>query len=108
MKKDKYLRARDGKAKMITISCAKCSKKVLDYQKDGTGYLHRCYLNRIINPENLSRLQYEATITKPSEMPKLICDCGNLIGVPMKHSDGRLAFLMERGTYSRKLIKHNK
>lgn len=104
MKKDKYLRARGGRSKMISISCAKCGKKLIDYQKDGIGYLHRCYLNRIVSPEKFSDLQFDPNVTQPSKMPKLECDCGGLIGIPMKYSDGRLSYRLERGTYISKRI----
>jgi hypothetical protein len=64
--------------------------------------LKRCYLNRIFAPESLKNLQYDTNITEPADMPNLICECGEVVGYPMKHSDGRLAFRLERGKYKRK------
>lgn len=107
MKKDKYLRARGGRAEKISILCVKCGAVIIEYQKDGIGYLHRCYLNRIISPEKYSKLQFDQTITKPSEVLKLKCNCCELIGTPMKYSDGRLAYRLERGKYIRKKSKQD-
>lgn len=38
-------------------------------------------------------------------MPNLVCDCGEIIGYPMKHKDGRLAYHLERGKFKRKRSK---
>lgn len=99
MKKDKYFRARGGTAKVLNISCAKCGKHVLRYQKDGIGYLHRCYLNRILWPTEISLLE---NYSKPNDIPNLYCECGEIIGIPMLYKDGRLAYRLERGKYSQK------
>lgn len=107
MKKDKYLRKRGGTAQMIYIICAKCGEKILYYQKDGIGWLKRCYLNRIFAPPNLEKLQHDDSIKTPEDMPDLICKCGNLIGRPMIHKDKRLAFKMERGSFKRKKYRKN-
>jgi hypothetical protein len=45
MKKDKYLREKGGTAKIINIKRASCGKLIFVYQKDGPGWLKRCYLN---------------------------------------------------------------
>jgi len=50
MKKDKYFRERGGTAKIINVGCSKCNTLCFTYQKDGPGWLKRCYLNRIISP----------------------------------------------------------
>lgn len=102
MKKDKYLRERGGAAHMINVFCANCGKKILYYQKDGPGWLKRCYLNRIFAPEKWEKLQHDKKITEPKNMPNLVCECGKLIGVPMLHKDDRLAFRLERGSFKRK------
>ena len=101
MKKDKYLRARGGSAKIINISCSKCKKLLLVYQKDGPGWLKRCYLNRIIEPEKYSKLQKDKTIKKPSDLKNLICECSEVIGSPMLYKDGRLAYHLIRGKFIR-------
>ncbi len=87
---------------MIYVVCGKCGEKVLYYQKDGIGWLKRCYLNRIFAPENLEKLQYDKDIKSTKDMPDLVCKCGNLIGKPMMHKDNRLAFRLESGSFLRK------
>jgi hypothetical protein len=104
MKNDKYLRKRGGTAHMIYVICANCGYKVLYYQKDGPGWLKRCYLNRIFAPEKWEKLQHDSSIKEVKDMPNLLCDCGKLIGVPMKHKDDRLAFRMERGNFKRRRV----
>ena len=105
MKRDKYLRVRCGFAHMIDISCVSCGALILHYQKDGPGGLLRCYLNRIVAPEKLEKMQRDSAVRETSDMPNLICDCGEVIGYPMKHKDGRLAYRLERGKSKRKRIK---
>lgn len=102
MKKDHYLRARGGSAQMIYVICSSCKSNILFYQKDGVGWLKRCYLNRIFGPDNLEKLQYDPGIKNPGDIPNLICKCGNLIGSPMRHKDGRLAYHLIRGNFMRK------
>jgi hypothetical protein len=97
------MRARGGKAKMVHINCAKCGNEVLYYQKDGIGFIKRCYLNRIAGPKKWSCLKDDQNIADPKDMPNLICDCGNIIGIPMCYMDGRLAYRMEKGTFAKKL-----
>lgn len=100
MKKDKYLRARGGKAKILNLSCTACGSFILQYQKDGPGQLLRCYLNRIVAPESLEKLQHDPTITEVKDIPNLKCStCQSLIGTPMRHTDRRLAFRLHRGAY---------
>ncbi len=93
MKKDKYLRERGGTAKIINVSCISCGKLIFVYQKDGPrGWLKRCYLNRIIEPREYSQMHKNKDIKEPSDFKNLICPCGEILGSPMKHKDGRLAF----------------
>ena len=103
IKRDRYLRVRGGKARMLDVFCAACNTLVLTYQKDGPGQLLRCYLNRIFAPPSLERLQHDPAITEPKYMPNLVCPhCQALIGTPMRYSDERLAFRLRKGTYSPK------
>lgn len=102
MKKDKYLRARGGTAEMIDISCARCQEVVLHYQKDGKGQLLRCYLNRIEGPPEYEAIGRNDSVKEPKDMPLLRCKCGNLLGTPMRHRDGRLAFRLIRGNFQRR------
>ncbi len=105
MKKDKYFRKRGGTAKIVNISCMKCGKLLFIYQKDGPGWLKRCYFNRIISPEKYEKLQRDKNIKESKNMQNLKCSCGIIIGSPMKHKDGRLAFHLIRGKFKRTLNK---
>jgi len=66
------------------------------------GWLKRCYLNRIVSPEEWSNLQNNPLIKEPKDLKNLICKCGSIIGSPMKHKDGRLAYKMIKGMFMRK------
>ena len=98
LKKDKFSRARGGNSKILQITCSSCETLALLYQKDGKGYLHRCYLNRIVSPVTLSELYQN--VSKPSEVPKLVCtNCQQIIGTPIRYTDGRIAFRLNIGSY---------
>ena len=100
LKNDKYRRARGGKAVFIDILCAKCNGLVMVYQKDGEGKLKRCYLNRIFFPLELERLQYSPAVKTTKDFSALFCKtCKQLIGSPMLHHEGRLAFRLFPGSY---------
>ncbi len=105
IKKDKYFRERSKTAKIIKISCMQCGKLLFLYQKDGIGELKRCYLNRIIESEKYASLQYNLEIKEPNDLNNLICECGVVIGSPMKYKDGRLAFHLIRGKFKRSSYK---
>ena len=100
--KDKYLNARRGTAKIVNVSCINCGKKLFTYQKDGPGWLKRCYLNRILDNGKLS------DIKDFQKMKNLICSCGEIIGTPMRHKDKRLAFKLIRGKFKRTINKSYK
>jgi hypothetical protein len=53
MKRGRFRATRGGKAVMFDIHCSSCDTKILWYQKNGTGNLLRCYLNRIFAPSEL-------------------------------------------------------
>ena len=101
IRKDKYLSERGGTAKIIKVLCMKCGRQLLIYQKDGSGWLKRLYLNRIISPEKYSNLQKDPQIKGEKGLKKLICECGEIIGIPIKHKDGRLAFHLIRSKFKR-------
>lgn len=67
------------------------------YQKDGHGSLLRLYLDRIFEPEELSKTQYE---TEKSNVLTLTCrKCETLLGTPMVYeAEKRLAFRLIRGS----------
>ena len=103
IKKDKHLEKRGGTAKIIRVVCASCKKTLFYYQKDGPGWLKRCYLNRIMAPEKWEKLQY--SITEEKDLGNLVCNCGEVLGSPMKHKDDRLAFKLIRRKFIRKSCK---
>lgn len=104
LKHDSYLAERGGSAKLIDVICSKCNNKVLLYQKDGVGWLKRCYLNRIFAPKEYAELQDKGL--RVETMPYLICqNCKSVLGTPMLHKDGRLAFMMRRGSFIRRQNK---
>ncbi len=103
LKRDKYFRDRGGVCRILRIVCAKCNREIMLYQKDGRGHLHRLYLNRILAPETLACLQ--DNIRSANELERLICECGNIIGVPMQHWEGRIAFRLIEGTFKKQSFK---
>lgn len=105
MKNDQYRRARGGTAQIIDVVCSRCQRRVLLYQKDGSGNLLRCYLNRILAPEKWEQVQHAVAIRTTKDMPNLVCACDSLLGVPMRHKDGRLAFRLIRGKFLRRKSK---
>ena len=100
IKKDKWFRDRQSTYLVLHISCAKCGREILLYQKDGRGGLHRLYLNRILAPESLASLQN--TISSVKQLSMLRCECGVNIGMPMLHREGRLAFRLINGSYTKR------
>ncbi|MFZ6035819.1 MAG: hypothetical protein ACOYUK_01635 [Patescibacteria group bacterium] len=79
LKKDKYKSARGGYSRLLDISCQKCQKPVLVYQKDGPGNLRRLYLDRIMSPEKLVGLQQQSIA---SLAPLKCAGCGFVMGIP--------------------------
>ena len=93
LKMDRHRRARGGKARLLDLFCRKCGAWLLTYQKDGTGRLLRCYVDRIAAPPELAGLQRNTKACGPHRLPVLRCrQCTNLIGSPMRHHSGRIAF----------------
>lgn len=90
---------------MIVVYCLGCSNEVLTYQKDGDGKLKRCYLNRILAPNNFELLQHNSFIKNPEDVPKLYCpNCGELIAAPIRYNDGRLALHLRQGSFRKKRL----
>ncbi len=88
---------------MLDIHCAACEAFVLKYQKDGRGQLLRCYLNRIIAPPKLERLQHDQAIKEPGDLDNLECpNCKAVIGTPFRYIDDRLAFRLRKGAYTKR------
>lgn len=105
LKNDKYRSARGGEAHLLEIYCAKCNNPIIKYQKDGKGGLLRCYLNRIMNPIEMEKLQYYFSPANIKNLPNFTCkNCNNIVGTPMIHLDGRVAFRLRRGAYCKRRI----
>jgi phage FluMu protein Com len=103
-KKDIYQEVRGGTSTLLEISCSNCKHILFYYQKDGGGELKRCYLNRIIFPASFANLQHDQTIKECEDMPNLDCpQCKTCIGIPMRHSDERLAFSMHPGLFKEEI-----
>jgi ribosomal protein S27E len=103
LKVDKFRRSRGGSAMVLYISCAICQSEILVYQKDGHGELKRCYLNRILDPPDLAGLQNNSSIMEAHNLNALECKkCGTVVGIPMLHWEGRLAFRLIPGTFAKK------
>ena len=100
-KKDSYVRARGGHSEFFDVYCSLCQAHIVLYQKDGQGSLIRMYLDRIFEPESLSKLQ---TSSSKHSLQGLKCpNCNTLIGVPMVYKpENRLAFHLIRGSFSKK------
>lgn len=106
LKNDRYRKARGGKAFVVSVICTQCKNEVLVYQKDGDGQLKRCYLNRILSPKLLERLQHDTTIRHQEDLADLRCSaCDVVVGNPIRHHDGRLAFRLRRGFFQKKRLK---
>ena len=99
IRKDKYFRDRQSTYVILSIGCVVCNKEVLLYQKDGRGGLKRLYLNRILAPEALALLQ--DIVQSDKQLKMLSCECGNSIGIPMLHREGRLAFRLIPGSFTK-------
>jgi ribosomal protein S27E len=106
LKQDKYRKVRGGNAKFLDIYCSNCQSHLLLYQKDGPGNLLRLYLNRIFAPEALADLQHKIDGSKISNLHNLTCEsCGNSIGIPMVHNDGRVAYRLRIGSFFKRVSK---
>ncbi|MCW1949259.1 MAG: hypothetical protein KIH89_002305 [Candidatus Shapirobacteria bacterium] len=96
IKSDEYSRSRGGSSEMLDVRCARCSTKVLIYQKDGPGHLKRCYSDRIafrfVNPD------------KESDEALLQCpQCDQMIGRRMIYKpESREAYGLVPGSFSKR------
>ncbi len=102
-KEDLFSKRRGGTSKALDIFCKNCGNLVLIYQKDGSGPLLRCYVDRILYPKNYLHKK----IKYVRQMPKFTCnDCDALIGIPIRyrrHGENRLAFNMIKGSFKKRI-----
>lgn len=88
---------------MLEIHCRKCNTILALYQKDGPGNLRRMYLDRIISPAGLAKLQYK----KLGKIPNLRCrNCGETLGIPyIYEKERRKAFRLFQDAVTKKIRK---
>lgn len=101
--KDKYSESRGGYSRFLNVFCHHCGTKILTYQKDGPGDLKRIYLDRIIRPDSLVKLQ-KLPIKK---VPNLICTkCKYIIAIPYVFpKEKRNALRIFAGAITKKITK---
>jgi len=106
LKNDRFKRSRGGSSRLYDINCVECGSRVLIYQKDGSGNLLRCYIDRIFEPKIYSALQMDKSLQVKS-LPVLKClDCGEIIGFPMLYvrwRENRLAYRLKKGSFYKQL-----
>ena len=86
-------------SQILDIVCSVCGTFILRYQKKGSGQLIKLYLDRVVEPDSLSKLK---SIFNKSDLPTLSCsDCGNRIG--LAHEGG--TYRMIKGSFRRKSVK---
>lgn len=106
LKRDRFKNARGGWSRILKLSCSVCNRNLMYYQKDGEGSLKRLYLDRIISPSDLAKLE-----NKPiSELPNLICKgCNELLGTPFIYkTENRKAFRLYQDAVNKEIIKQTK
>jgi hypothetical protein len=98
LKNDRFSKNWGSKTRLYDIYCVKCNARVLVYQKDGTGNLKKCYLNRILAPSDLAMLHHNIRTSAPKDVPDLKChSCHEVLGTPYLHEDGRIAYRIRQG-----------
>jgi hypothetical protein len=102
LKNDRYAKSRGGNSHFLDIHCSSCGSHMLLYQKDGQGSLLRLYLDRILEPSELSSLQFQGG--GKVKLPNLYCKkCKALVATPMVYArESRLAFRLVPGSFIKK------
>lgn len=108
LRNDRFRNARGGRAARLMLACSRCGKDIILYQKDGKGHLLRCYFNRVMEPEDVAEYCARASGLELSRILPLSCPgCSLVIGTPMRHSDGRLAYRLRPGTFTKRIARCN-
>ncbi len=97
-KKDIFQKRR-GKSKLLLLICKNCKEKLALYQKDGPGWLKRCYFDRLF---------FLPELKNPDEnYEKFICfKCDSILGKKIIFlKENRLAFKIDRKKLIRRKIK---
>jgi ribosomal protein L44E len=103
-KKDSYMKKRGAPALLI-LTCANCQEYLISYQKDGPGPLLRCYLDRILHPEEINQRQKE-NFDKQSALALKCTACQTVIGSPtIYEKEDRPAYHLRQGFFSMAIIK---
>lgn len=89
---------------MLELHCRKCNTIIATYQKDGPGNLRRLYMDRIMSPENLTKLQNK----KLKNIKALKCNkCNFLMGIPYIYKkEKRKAFRIFQDAIIKNIIKN--
>lgn len=92
-KNDKYKKNRGGHSRWLLLSCGNCKNRVAIYQKDGPGILKRLYVDRILEPKNISS-------------KNLVCkQCKTFLGVlTIYKKENRPAYRLFVGAIEKKAI----
>jgi hypothetical protein len=103
LKQDNYRKTRGGYSRFLEVYCEHCGHIVALYQKDGPGPLKRMYIDRIVSPERLAKLQHVSV----KRVPNLLCShCKQLIGIPYVYKkEKRPAFRLFEGSTTKKTVK---
>lgn len=97
-KKDIYKSSRGRWSRILDVTCHFCGKHLFFYQKDGSGFLERSYLDRFID-------------IKPKNRKEFRCrHCNELLGIyqPYKKENNRPAISWLMGTLEYKIIPISK
>ncbi len=97
-KKDIFQKRR-GKPKLLLLICRGCKEKLALYQKDGLGWLKRCYFDRLFFLPNLKN-------PKKSQKKFICLKCNSLLGKrTIFLKENRLAFKIDRKKLIRRKIR---
>ncbi len=106
IRRDKFYRFRGSTTTIVAIKCSRCNKNICTYQKDGTGNLHRLYLDRIINSDPFFKIPEYNKLVSYKDLPNLVCSCRSPIAVPMVYKkEDRLAFRLLHGSIHKNKVK---
>lgn len=99
---NRYTKTRQGRNKILQITCSKCNTEICKYQKDGDGRLLRLYLDRILSPDTLTQV---LTLDK-KDIASLICpNCHTVLAVPYIYKkENRLAYRIINSSIHKKEV----
>lgn len=96
-KQDIYTKNRGNYSELLNLYCRKCSHKIAQYQKDGSGNLLRIYVDRILENEELLDFKIDK---------KMICpNCQRLLGLGYLYpKEKRPAYILFQDTIIKKPV----